>query len=97
MHSHVIWMGDLNYRINMAEPEIKMKLNQGRQHELLEYDQVSLCDKNGTQKLMYIYIPSYPLSDKPDEHSPCLMKVRSTSHLLTSMILEQTNMIQGNL
>ncbi|KAI8339909.1 Endonuclease/exonuclease/phosphatase [Chlamydoabsidia padenii] len=39
---HVIWMGDLNYRINMAEPEIKMKLTQGLQQELLEYDQLSV-------------------------------------------------------
>ncbi|ORZ22421.1 Endonuclease/exonuclease/phosphatase [Absidia repens] len=39
---HVIWMGDLNYRVNMAEPDIKAKLNQNKQQELLDYDQLSI-------------------------------------------------------
>ncbi|KAL0088223.1 Endonuclease/exonuclease/phosphatase [Phycomyces blakesleeanus] len=36
---HLIWLGDLNYRVNLSEAEIKMRLQQGELDYLLEYDQ----------------------------------------------------------
>ncbi|KAI9023869.1 Endonuclease/exonuclease/phosphatase [Phycomyces nitens] len=38
---HLIWLGDLNYRVNLGEAEIKMRLQQGQLDYLLEYDQAS--------------------------------------------------------
>lgn len=42
---HVIWLGDLNYRVNLTRAEVNAKLNQDEYQDLLEYDQV-----------IYIYI-----------------------------------------
>lgn len=39
--SYLIWLGDLNYRLNLTEPEVKSMLRQKQLDMLLEYDQVS--------------------------------------------------------
>ncbi|KAI8090017.1 Endonuclease/exonuclease/phosphatase [Halteromyces radiatus] len=61
---HLIWMGDLNYRINMAESEIKIKLNQGHLEELLDYDQLSIERQAGRTFPMFEegsihFLPTY--------------------------------------
>ena len=49
-YSCLVWLGDLNYRINLPEPEIKSRLRQNELEILVDYDQVSL-DLNGIGKL----------------------------------------------
>lgn len=39
-YSHLIWLGDLNYRINFSEPEIKSCLRKGQLDTLIVADQV---------------------------------------------------------
>lgn len=38
--SFLIWLGDLNYRINLTEPEIKSRLERKQVAKLMDYDQV---------------------------------------------------------
>ena len=40
MLSHLIWIGDLNYRVTMADTEAKDLISQGQFVELLKHDQV---------------------------------------------------------
>lgn len=39
-YSFLIWLGDLNYRINLTEPEIKSRLERKQVAKLMDYDQV---------------------------------------------------------
>ena len=39
--SFLIWLGDLNYRINLTEPEIKSRLERKQVAKLMDYDQVN--------------------------------------------------------
>jgi hypothetical protein len=38
--SHLIWMGDLNYRISLDEQETKCLISECKIDALLKYDQV---------------------------------------------------------
>lgn len=82
----------------MAEPEIKVRLNQGRQQELLDYDQVSLSYVQAASlQLIRFASHSSRSNDKPGGLFPCLMKAQSIFHQLTSTMPEQTNTTQGNI
>ncbi|KAF7729407.1 hypothetical protein EC973_004386 [Apophysomyces ossiformis] len=50
---HLVWLGDLNYRINLPEPEIKTRLRQGQLDLLLEYDQLSIEREAGRTFTMF--------------------------------------------
>ncbi|KAG2181008.1 hypothetical protein INT43_008590 [Umbelopsis isabellina] len=39
---HLIWVGDLNYRIGLTESEVKSSLRQRNLESLIEYDQLSI-------------------------------------------------------
>lgn len=38
----MVWCGDLNYRVNLTESEIKNLVRQEKLDKLLEYDQLSI-------------------------------------------------------
>jgi hypothetical protein len=42
--SHLIWVGDLNYRIPLPDAEVKQLARAGTYDRLLEYDQVRAND-----------------------------------------------------
>ena len=39
--SVVFWFGDLNYRIEMSNDEVRYLIDKGQYHELLDHDQVT--------------------------------------------------------
>ncbi|KAH8550863.1 Endonuclease/exonuclease/phosphatase, partial [Umbelopsis sp. PMI_123] len=44
---HLIWVGDLNYRINLTEPEVKAALQKRDLKSLIEYDQLNIERASG--------------------------------------------------
>ncbi|KAI8061690.1 Endonuclease/exonuclease/phosphatase [Gongronella butleri] len=44
---HLIWLGDLNYRLNLSEAEVKQRLAHNNYDELLEYDQLGIERRAG--------------------------------------------------
>ncbi|KAI7872760.1 Endonuclease/exonuclease/phosphatase [Spinellus fusiger] len=50
---HLIWLGDLNYRVNLTEAEIKMRLQQGEIDYLLQYDQLLIERQAGRTFSMF--------------------------------------------
>lgn len=42
LNSQVFWFGDLNYRINMSDSEVRKLVAKKQWHELLNSDQVRL-------------------------------------------------------
>ncbi|KAI9307306.1 Endonuclease/exonuclease/phosphatase [Cunninghamella echinulata] len=50
---HVIWLGDLNYRVNLTRTEVNAKLNQDEYQDLLEYDQLSIERQAGRAFSMF--------------------------------------------
>ncbi|KAI8381059.1 Endonuclease/exonuclease/phosphatase [Radiomyces spectabilis] len=61
---HLIWVGDLNYRINLTEPEIKARVQRGELDLLLEYDQLSIERQAGRTFPMFDegkinFLPTY--------------------------------------
>ncbi|ORX55629.1 DNase I-like protein [Hesseltinella vesiculosa] len=44
---HLIWLGDLNYRINLSEAEVKQRLAVNNYEELLDYDQLMIERRAG--------------------------------------------------
>ncbi|KAI7883681.1 DNase I-like protein [Lichtheimia hyalospora FSU 10163] len=53
----LIWLGDLNYRINLTEPEIKSRLERKQVAKLMDYDQLSIERKAGR---------AFPMFDEGD-------------------------------
>lgn len=41
-HSQIFWFGDLNYRINMLDAEVRKLVSLKKWNELMNYDQVRL-------------------------------------------------------
>ncbi|KAI7848005.1 Endonuclease/exonuclease/phosphatase [Circinella umbellata] len=50
---HLIWLGDLNYRINLTEPEIKSHLRQNELDFLVDYDQLTIERRAGRAFTMF--------------------------------------------
>ncbi|CDH48521.1 domain-containing protein [Lichtheimia corymbifera JMRC:FSU:9682] len=50
---HLIWLGDLNYRINFSEPEIKSCLRKGQLDTLIVADQLTIERKDGRAFSMF--------------------------------------------
>lgn len=42
VNSQIFWFGDLNYRLNMSDVDIRKLVAQKRWNELINYDQVSI-------------------------------------------------------
>ncbi|KAI9494141.1 Endonuclease/exonuclease/phosphatase [Zychaea mexicana] len=50
---YLIWLGDLNYRINLTEPEIKSHLRQNQLGFLVDYDQLTIERRAGRAFSMF--------------------------------------------
>ena len=46
-HDVILWLGDLNYRLNLPEEAIMPLLRERRLDLLLHFDQLSICKKAG--------------------------------------------------
>lgn len=74
----LIWMGDLNYRINMKEKETKTLIQQGKLDELLKFDQLALertklnCF-NGFQEFPIMFNPTYKYDIGSDRYDTRLL------------------------
>ena len=94
LFSHLIWMGDLNYRIDLwSESKIKSMLDENKIEILLKYDQVCYIKlhNNNNNSILINYFPfsSLIIKDSTNRHLVDLKRDQSPFFLLINMISEQ--------
>lgn len=68
MDSQIFWFGDLNYRINMLDTEVRKLAAQKQWDELRNFDQVTLRSTK--------FIWKYDLLSQPNYFFSCLWKTK---------------------
>jgi len=69
-HDNVIWLGDLNYRVSLPNEEVRLTIDQGQMHKLLQYDQLSYELKRHPELQDFTELPiQFPPTYKFDRNS----------------------------
>ncbi|ELP88816.1 inositol polyphosphate 5-phosphatase OCRL-1, putative, partial [Entamoeba invadens IP1] len=73
-HDYVIWMGDLNYRIQMDDKEVRDKVEKGMFEELFEHDQLhtAMLNKivfNGFNEAKITFKPTFKIDIGSDVYN----------------------------
>ncbi|KAI9321056.1 Endonuclease/exonuclease/phosphatase [Dichotomocladium elegans] len=76
---YLIWLGDLNYRINLSEPEIKTRLRRQALDALLPYDQLLIERQAGRAFQMFEegeikFMPTYKFDAGTDQYDSSIKR-----------------------